>query len=398
MILKNIIYSSALILFSCDFGNDSDIPKINSLDVSSSSFVEESPNLLDKDLDLFFQDEHIVQWTNWPGDRSAGFSLTFDDGRLSHYQIVAPLLDKYKLKGTFFITDPERYLEEEILAFKEVSKNNHEIGNHGYLHKNFTSISIDSLETLIKLGKERVKEIFEVNEMFSLAYTFCKYNYKVIEVARKHHGSARSCGETMRNSINFLNENEFYELQGTGFAVNFDNSSRTNLDDEIKTAKSYVNNIRRQLFEESSYGIFVAHEVMPFSEISTDQSSAPFSTEALEYLIQNLVEMKRTNNLWVGTYGHAIKYIKQTKTIQPLIKDINNSSFKIEFQWDEEIKYITVPLTLKIRLPSRSINPNVFYEDQSLNMNNILKKDSSGLYLLITLNPKTKDLTILFNK
>ena len=68
----------------------------------------------------------------WPEGKKMGLSLTFDDARLSQIDKGIPLLDKYNVKATFYIS-PDN-MEQRIDGWKKVVRNGHEIGNHSLIH------------------------------------------------------------------------------------------------------------------------------------------------------------------------------------------------------------------------------------------------------------------------
>ena len=75
----------------------------------------------------------------WPEGRKMALTLTFDDARLSQIDTGIPLLDKYGVKATFYIS-PENMIKRSD-KWKKASQNGHEIGNHSLLHPcsgNFT--------------------------------------------------------------------------------------------------------------------------------------------------------------------------------------------------------------------------------------------------------------------
>ncbi len=59
-------------------------------------------------------------------------SLTFDDARLSQVDTGIPVLDKYNVKGTFYVS-PDN-LGQRLEGWKKAVKNGHEIGNHSFVH------------------------------------------------------------------------------------------------------------------------------------------------------------------------------------------------------------------------------------------------------------------------
>ena len=55
-------------------------------------------------------------------------SLTFDDARLSQPDLGIPLLDKYGVKATFYLS-PDNMMQR-VDGWKKAVRNGHDIGNH----------------------------------------------------------------------------------------------------------------------------------------------------------------------------------------------------------------------------------------------------------------------------
>jgi beta-glucosidase-like glycosyl hydrolase/peptidoglycan/xylan/chitin deacetylase (PgdA/CDA1 family) len=75
----------------------------------------------------------------WPEGKKMAISLTFDDARLSQIDKGIPLLDKYGVKGTFYISPNS--MMQRLEGWKNAVKNGHDIGNHSLVHPctgNFT--------------------------------------------------------------------------------------------------------------------------------------------------------------------------------------------------------------------------------------------------------------------
>ncbi len=68
----------------------------------------------------------------WPEGKKMALSLTFDDARLSQIDKGIPLLDKYGVKGTFYVS-PNSMLQR-LDGWKNAVKNGHDIGNHSLVH------------------------------------------------------------------------------------------------------------------------------------------------------------------------------------------------------------------------------------------------------------------------
>lgn len=95
--------------------------------------------------------------------------LTFDDGVLSHYTLLKPLLKKFGFSATVFVTIPHLWMLDYIVALdpesKEVNLNYDqivelhkagiEIGNHTYSHidttKSSSELIVEEVEKLEKI-------------------------------------------------------------------------------------------------------------------------------------------------------------------------------------------------------------------------------------------------------
>jgi beta-glucosidase len=120
----------------------------------------------------------------WPEGKKMGLSLTFDDARLSQVDKGIPLLDKYDVKATFYLS-PDN-ITQRLEAWEKAVTNGHDIGNHSLLHPctgNFVwskdkaledytlqdmNMELDSASKLIKkmLGIQPVSFAFPCGQTF----------------------------------------------------------------------------------------------------------------------------------------------------------------------------------------------------------------------------------------
>ncbi len=70
----------------------------------------------------------------FPNGAKAALSLTYDDGLPSHVSTAGPALDKYGLKGTFFVTVSAPSVRSEMDKWRQLAKNGHELANHSIYH------------------------------------------------------------------------------------------------------------------------------------------------------------------------------------------------------------------------------------------------------------------------
>jgi len=68
----------------------------------------------------------------WPNGKKAALSLTFDDARPSQIDVGLPVLDRYGIPGTFYVSPPAA--EARLDAWRQAASRGHEIGNHTLSH------------------------------------------------------------------------------------------------------------------------------------------------------------------------------------------------------------------------------------------------------------------------
>ncbi len=93
----------------------------------------------------------------WPEGKKMALSLTFDDARLSQIDKGIPVLNKYGVKGTFYLS-PD-LMDERVEGWKKAIKEGHDIGNHSMVHPctgNFPWARERALEdySLADMGRE----------------------------------------------------------------------------------------------------------------------------------------------------------------------------------------------------------------------------------------------------
>jgi peptidoglycan/xylan/chitin deacetylase (PgdA/CDA1 family) len=66
--------------------------------------------------------------------QKGGIAFSFDDRFVKEWTDLKPLLNKYNVKATFYVTQPDSLSEEEVQILHELRKDGHEIGCHGAMH------------------------------------------------------------------------------------------------------------------------------------------------------------------------------------------------------------------------------------------------------------------------
>lgn len=108
--------------------------------------------------------------------------LTFDDGYYNNLEYLIPLLEKYQLKATIFVTTnfiQERYItqEKKFMNFEEIKQLNPslvEIALHSHSHENYSKIDISEAEKDL-LKNIKLLEQNQINFTKVFAYPYGKF-------------------------------------------------------------------------------------------------------------------------------------------------------------------------------------------------------------------------------
>lgn len=113
--------------------------------------------------------------------------ITFDDSRVEHATIAAPVMEKYGFKGTFFIMtityNKKNYMTKEQIA--QLAKNGHTVGLHTWDHHMVTKYhDSDWVKQIIKPQKQLAEITGKPVEYF--AYPFGINDHKAAVELEKY--------------------------------------------------------------------------------------------------------------------------------------------------------------------------------------------------------------------
>jgi peptidoglycan/xylan/chitin deacetylase (PgdA/CDA1 family) len=119
---------------------------------------------------LAFAQQPSTNFT-WPEGKRAALSLSFDDARQSQVDVGVALLDKHKVKATFYVVPSA--VELRLEGWKKVVASGHEIGNHSLNHpctgnfpwsrqKALEDYTVEKMRDELKQANRRIKELLGV--------------------------------------------------------------------------------------------------------------------------------------------------------------------------------------------------------------------------------------------
>lgn len=103
----------------------------------------------------------ITQYCEANGLRKENIVFTFDDGGLSFYTIIAPILEEYGWRGVFFISTKyigtEGFMTSSQIA--DLHQRGHIIGSHSHHHRVLTEFSLEEVKMEIGQSVSILSEI-----------------------------------------------------------------------------------------------------------------------------------------------------------------------------------------------------------------------------------------------
>lgn len=297
-----------------------------------------------------------VQVLRWPEGKKAAYSLSFDDGFENQIQVVAPLLDKYNLKATFFVIPPMLNDKDESTArygswesFKALSQAGHEIGAHTMTHPNLSQMELGSAgesgTILYELWQSKLEIEKRVGQkVLSIAYPYGDVDERVIKASRKLFVAGR-------NVNGIVNLQDFDGLNLKASSLNYRNPR--DMQDDLDMKDILRVQILHNVIPSKALGVFFAHEVFDFETCKNKKDSwMPISTETFEPFLQWLAKEREEGDLWIAPLVQTVSYAKERDALRSGILAQKPNLLKIQLSSGLPKDVYSVPLDLNIQVPS----------------------------------------------
>lgn len=249
----------------------------------------------------------------WPEGKRAAISLTFDDARTSQIDIGLPLLDRQRVKATFFVSPQS--VEKRLPGWKQAVGNGHEIGNHTLTHPctgNYPAFRLNALEemTLETIGGEidgAARAIFGLLGINPVSFAYpCGQTF--VGRGRQVKSYVPLIAERFRFGRKWLNE----EANDPAFC---DLSQLLAMESDGKTFAQLKILVDRAI-KEGRWLILCGHEI----------NRGGFQTtlvETLEKLCRYAQNPAR--GIWIDTIGNIGGYIAQKRAEPPPARTMGGS-------------------------------------------------------------------------
>jgi peptidoglycan/xylan/chitin deacetylase (PgdA/CDA1 family) len=114
------------------------------------------------------------------------YSITFDDGHISHYNLAFPVLTKDMIRCTFFITtewigSSERMSKQHIRYLVEAG---HRVGSHSCSHPFLPNCSDEQLRYEVGISKEKLQDTIG-SEVTTISVPYGRWDNRVLRACRE---------------------------------------------------------------------------------------------------------------------------------------------------------------------------------------------------------------------
>ena len=309
----------------------------------------------------FAQNYGTLRFATYADDRQSAFSLTFDDGLLTHSENVSPILNQYGFKGTFYVLPP--YLTETLPGiwrygtwpgFQSLALEGHEIGSHTMRHFDLTTLPWgdvnDDSTLLYELYQSKlfIEQKIPTEKCISLNYPYTYHNDFIDSAAGLFYENGRTLGQVPNASS--LSKTEWYGLKAK--IVEF-NLPRNSVDDDLDELYTFLNWTQNAI-DNNKWGLIIIHDVVPFSDLDSllGQIYQPVTNEWLTSLCDFLWARSIEKEVWVETVGNITRYIKERDSASYQIISSSNQLIEINVSNYLNNTIYNYPLSAYIKVPN----------------------------------------------
>jgi hypothetical protein len=144
---------------------------------------EKSPDLYRVSCTEF--EKHLIMLRLLDIDYS-GYHITFDDGHLSNYDLGLPLLEKYGVKSTFFITTEWIGVEGRmsVQQLRRLLEHGHQVESHSCSHPFLPDCSDERLRDELVQSRRELEDILGV-AVNALSLPYGRWDRRVLRACRE---------------------------------------------------------------------------------------------------------------------------------------------------------------------------------------------------------------------
>jgi peptidoglycan/xylan/chitin deacetylase (PgdA/CDA1 family) len=247
----------------------------------------------------------VLPWNS----HSAALSLTFDDSRPVHLDVVIPELNKRHLRATFFLIVSKTTRIDE---WRAAQAQGHEIGNHTVSHEHAGDLHGEGLELQVEDAKKFLDSNFKSN-ILTFAYPYTEVSPGLLYWVKRYDYAARvGRGDERSLYITPDSQPDWYNLPSQPSYTKYDAA------------------VYRQWVDEAlSMNAWTILQIHGIGDLSTGFEPIPSNTfiEVLDYM-----KAAESKGLWVAPFGEVAAYFRAQKIVEAAQPQVANGETKLTWQ------------------------------------------------------------------
>lgn len=235
----------------------------------------------------------------WPKGQKAAVSLAYDDALNSQLDYAIPTLNKYGLKGTFYLQLSSPVVDQRLPEWRAAAKKGHELANHSLFHQCSKS---QPGRDWVEPGRDLDKlSVAQMKDQIILANTVLY----AIDGKRDRTFTA-PCIDKNASGQNYIDavKSEFVAIKLESGGVTPD----MNKLDLYAVGVAFPNNVTGQQLIDIAKEAAAKGTMANFTFHGVGGDHLSVTAEAHEELVKYLAANKKT--YWVDTFVNEMKYVK----------------------------------------------------------------------------------------
>jgi peptidoglycan/xylan/chitin deacetylase (PgdA/CDA1 family) len=239
----------------------------------------------------------VLPWNDHP----AAVSLTFDDARPVHLDVVVPELNKRHLHATFFVIVSKLTRLDD---WRHVQAQGHEIGNHSVTHEHPAALTMASEQLQVEDAKDFLESNFK-SQVSIFAYPYAELSPGLALWVKRNDFAARGWqGDSASAYVTSGAEPDWYNLPSQPAYTRYD----------AAVYRSWID----KAFAMHAWTTLQIHGI---GDPST--GFEPIPTGTFISLLDDL-KARESRGLWVAPFGTVAAYLRAQRVLEAAKPELQN--------------------------------------------------------------------------
>ncbi len=239
----------------------------------------------------------VMPWNN----HSAAVSLTFDDARVVHLDVVVPELNKRHLNATFFVIVSKLTRLDD---WRRAQAQGNEIGNHSVSHQHVAMLTQASEELEVEDAKKFLDSNFK-SDITIFAYPYTELSPGLVSWVKRYDFAARGWeGDSASAYVTADTEPDWYNLPSQPAYTGYDAAVYKSWIDKALAMRAWT-----------------TLQIHGIGDPST--GFEPIPTDTFVCLLDYL-KAQESKGLWVAPFGTVAAYLRAQKIVEAARPQLQN--------------------------------------------------------------------------